>query len=306
MASQESRKSMTLKVVIFSHERPADLLNSVTHWRQLMPEFPLVVVDDRSKSLTMKRLLKRLATNGIEVWQRNERGASQLGGLYRNMEWAYKRLWSEGWRFVIFSQDDIQPVRTVDSYEVARWLEYMCAHSDVWQIDLRFSRKPFDESVTDIGWEVDREHRVAVPSLDHPYAHFADVGLVDLSKLVDLDWHFLDSEVENNTHAKQCGLRRVVALDPVVMHTPWPRIRRRGWKGHVVRFIELIMGAGTHPFEPMSSTEISILRQREPTMLASGNVWLKTKDPNVRRPYHYGGAHIPLIKRLQAVGLWPR
>jgi hypothetical protein len=270
---------------------------------RLAPNSRLIVVDDGSTSRTMTRLLSEVQNRGIEVWRRGPAQRGDMGGLYDNMQLAYQRLRSDGYRLALFSQDDIQPIREVTASEIAQWRAFFDQRPDTAQIDLRFSHDDFDQDPARLGWEVDQGNRVLFPTTG-TRVHFSAVGLFDLERLEALRWTFAESEASNDTRARALGLRRTIAGDPILMHTPWPSVRRSGRIKAAVSILDLIVGSGTHPYRPMSSEEVSFLKTRQPLTIPSGNVWLNTADHRVLRPFHYFGSHVFAVKKLQERGWW--
>src|SRR5690606_13888610 len=118
------------------------------------------------------------------------------------------------------------------------------------------------------------------------------LGLFDLRKLTDSKWVFRGSEVENNAQAGALGFRRAIAIDPVYMHTPSPVVRRTGPGARFLPLLEIVKGAGTFPYEALSSSEVQLLTSRAPTSLASANQWLRTKNPRVKRPFFYSRSQV--------------
>jgi hypothetical protein len=295
---------MTVPVVVFSYERPDGLSNALSHWRALAPSAELIVVDDHSSSPSMVQILKDASETGIRIWRTPTKRAGRLGGLYQNMEYAFRKLRSENHRFALFSQDDMQIIRPVGSEEFEHLTAVLSNRPDLAQIDLRFDyaiRDPLPESR---GWEMDAENRLLLKPKGERFAHFAAVGLFHLERLEAEGWTFRDSELENDAQAKDLGLRRASAADPAVMPTPWPSVRRKGRIGAAVSLIDPIVGAGTNPYRTMTPEEVAALRSRTPITIPTGEVWLNTVNPRVKRPFHYLGSHVWLVQQMQRVGLW--
>ena len=117
---------------------------------------------------------------------------------------------------------------------------------------------------------------------------FSDVGLFHVERLFATGFRFGNSETKNAQRARELGLRCVSCVNPVMMYTPWPRTVRRHRRRTAlfVRLNELGVGAGLHPFEPMSSAEVARLTSRPIHEYPLAEKFLRTHC-RLRKPWWY-------------------
>lgn len=271
-------------VAVFSHNRGQHLEVALASWRKYASLLSVMVFDDGSTDpLTIECL--RAAEQWAEVYYIVEERSGERGGLHANMQRALDIAAQRGYRYILFSQDDVQVVRHLEDEDAAQIVESFDCVPNVIQVSPRFvGEKRF----------LANGSRFVVD----PRNGMLDVGIVRVDRLKQINWTFSNSEMVNSFAAYDKGLRRVVMPDPFLAHAPWPNTVRNGVRGLAVRVCDKIVGAGVHRFLPMSEAEIARLRNRSRVELASAEEWLRIEG-KVLRPWGYGSSVEELRRRIR-------
>jgi hypothetical protein len=277
-----------IAVVIFSFNRPADLRATIESWKVNANWADIYIYDDDSDNKEQLDYLDFIIKNNIvkKVWKSdlsNSGDVKSRGGLYLNMQRAYQSLNEMGVEYMLFTQDDIQLVRSLSSEDVSLLTSAFQTYKNIGQIDLRFSTSSVDSKFSKRGCIVDQKIRIAIPgkNSDEVYDYFAAVGLMSIERYAGVHWLFAESEVANCIQSKKIGLYRAQCVDPFMMHTPWPTTFKRRKKNLILLFTEFIYNHGFYPYEYMSQSKIEQLLSRREDNFASAMTWLTLKNNNL-------------------------
>lgn len=202
--------------VVFSYNRPYLLDNCVRSFQKFGPGGDLLIFDDCSDDLEMKVMLEKFKRQGIWVYQSSKKENKQLGGLYFNMEQAVSIAKKRGYNYIFFIQDDLQ---------------FMWKDQLFWErVNKVFSIKKeafhYRPQFEKIIYSHDKVHRFEYqPSFNcwlNKKEYFTAVGVISIKKIIELNWRFQPSEIENNIYAKSLGCRMYVSSTPVLAHVPTP------------------------------------------------------------------------------------
>lgn len=276
--------SEQMMVAIFSHNRGEQLKITLESWRRYGSYFRLFVFDDHSTDDITINVLKD-AESFAEIIRNNNEKKAERGGLHRNMQKALLLAEGLGFRFILYTQDDVHVVRNIEEIDATHIYQAFDSIKGAVQASPRFVGEATFPPNGDM-FPVD------------PRNGMLDVGISDVSRLRAVNWQFSDSEMENSLRAYSSGLRRVFLPDPFLAHAPWPYTIRNGRRLILTRICDKIVGAGNHQFLPMNTDTIEKLRSRNRYKLAVADDWLKIHS-NVHRPWGYGASDEELIRRIK-------
>ena len=206
---------------IFSFNMGQALANCLESTARHFPSFDCAIVDDQSDDPLTIAVLNDWRARVTYFHESTEpKAGKNHGNLYINIQRMTDLALAKGYRFLFMIQDDMQFVRPFSS---ALQAEYSALfHNDsVLQIDPRFHRKMM---IVDVLPEL---NGYAFAEGDYRRS-YADVGILDLHKIRDLGWRFVESEPANKKALTAMGMLRIFPFSPMMMHVPFPKIYRGG------------------------------------------------------------------------------
>jgi hypothetical protein len=235
--------------------------------------FDLAIIDDRSEDQTTREVLRRHAASfKFSFVAEGDKAGKKHGNLYDNIQLMCDLAMEQGYEYIFLIQDDMQFVRPLDEGICRAYGELFAADEKVLQVDPRFLRKGYDYEIVD-EWRAYR-----FPEGD-PRRSYADVGILRLSTLKQIDWKFRDSEPENKRVLTELGYQRLFPFSPIMMHVPFPVSYRNG----KVRRSLLPRHRGTYEFHELSPADRDRMDRRPLSRIPYFRQYLRPKNMFVTR-----------------------
>ena len=237
--------------VAVGHGLPGLYLNTLRSVRAVLPDAPLLVVDNASPQDSLKQRLLEMARAdpAMEVVLRaqNEARNGKVGGLYQAYNLAFERAFELGAGYVHLMQADMQLLWWDD--------DVMRRAQALW------GRHPTCINIMTMALSRDRwltddlaVHPETGDTLLKNYG-LTDTGLYHLGRFRSLGASFGTTEEEYGRRALQAGLRAAVFPWPTEVQVPWPAVVRRGrQRGKEVRTAKELL------CKPLSRADLSLLK----------------------------------------------
>lgn len=271
---------MSLAVAVFSYNRADHLRNCLGSLRRHIPFAEVTVYDDRSDDPATVACLTALTERVVVPPGGPE---SRHGGLYANMQRALEDCRAE---HLVFLQDDMQVVRSVDDADLAV-LEALFAADD---------RRAFVSPTFIKGLRRRRYRRGLAPDGDArcyvardaatPLAYF-DVSIAAVDRLRASSWRFAPNERENVRQARAMFADMPVMGDPFVFYCPEVPIFRNRGRSLASRLAARVTGEAVKAFRDMTPPEVEAFRARDLARWPVAEDFLQPLDGRVGRPFVY-------------------
>lgn len=273
--------AMSIEVVIFSFNRGRLLRNCVMSVRELMPDVPITVFDDRSTDKETSAILEGFNREGLakiltpQASRDTREGCTPHGGLYENIQ-SFLDVHARS-SLALFLQDDTQIVRRFTQH-------------DRWMLDRIFSDYPQAAFIYPAFLTHDRYYSefVDLASLatvalsfsflyDYEYSGYFDICVAHISRLRNTCWQFGDELQTSLSARKRFGPMRLMR-QPFVAHLPSPPTYRNRGQTLTQRAWEWFR-AGLYPVDSLSDSNLqrlSLMKDPFPTagsFLTSKSFW---------------------------------
>ena len=169
-----------------------------------MPGFDSFVVDDDSEDPATRQVLRKWEDCTPVLEAAEGFGEKKTGGLYPNMTNALHHARSKGYKYALFTQDDMQFVRPFDSRDAALIEDYFAAHLKVIQLLVHFIKRPEpDVDLADL-WKPDaRGTSYLRTEMDsNAKSCFCAGGIFHVSRTIEAIGSFETSEAKNSARLK--------------------------------------------------------------------------------------------------------
>lgn len=257
---------------IFSYNRARHLANCLRSVYDLFPEAEVTVYDDNSPDPAVRAAIEDAGVNA----RFGRGGRGRHGGLYANMQMAFRDAVDGGYDYVLCLQDDMQLVRPfspaiLDEVKTAR-----ARFPNVATYEVRFGRGPERSRIVSPDPAPDN----AEPA---PFRDYLDVGLLDVRRLDALGWSFetdthlvVSGEQTLSMRASELGVRRARLRTPFAMHLPFPDLFRNR-----IRLPRLSgLRRRIYRFEYMSDAAMARMDARPRDQIAHWRDYLTVEDTN--------------------------
>ena len=237
--------------------------------KDLCPELKMMIIDDASTDPRTRQIIDKYSSLFREILLQDPvEKVHTRGRLGVNIQLAYNYAVKNGYEYLFLVQDDMQFVRPLNDAVFAEYSAIFEKDSSVIQVDPRFLRRVgellVDPKVSAYTYCETDDRR-----------SFADVGILSLQRLQELNWKFEKNERLNKEKAHSMGLRRIFPFTPTIMHLPYPKLFR---KGEVIRqFPWPLVKRGECAFEYMSAKDIARMDSRPIEFIPFARDILKTK-----------------------------
>jgi hypothetical protein len=260
-------------ICIFSYNMGATLQHCLTSLRDMCPGFAVAICDDNSEDPETLRVIDQNRRWLYAVTSnRAPKEGRRHGNLYRNIQAMMDFALDRGFKYLFMVQDDMQFVRPF-SANVRQQYDDIFVDESVIQIDPRFLRFA-------TGYEL-------VPGMrgyrHGPETAFADVGIVDVSRLRRLGWQMIEGERENQQALAVLGKKRIMPFTPIVMHVPFPKLFRAGKR----RIRLLPFNRGKYCFHYMTEEEIKVMDARPLHQHPYFRHFLRPKNMRLAKAMYY-------------------
>jgi glycosyltransferase involved in cell wall biosynthesis len=237
--------------VVVGHGLPGLYLNTLRSFRAVLPDAPLLVVDNASPQRRLRQELEDLAARDpameLVLRERNEGQNGKVGGLYEAYRLAFERADGLGARYVHIMQADMQ---------LLWWDEDVVKRAE----DL-FRRHPTCVNIMTAALSRDRwlagdlcTDAKTGDTLVKGYG-LTDTGLFHLARFSQLGASFETTEAEHGRRAYEAGMRVAVFAWPTEVPVPWPAVVRHGkQQGREVRTEKPLL------CQPLSSADLVSLK----------------------------------------------
>jgi hypothetical protein len=260
-AVDESSSTPSVLHVVVGYRLRTYFLNAVRSVRAAAPNDHILVIDNASPDLSLRRELRRLADADdrmrlLELAENDQRGNYKIGGLYSAYELAFEEAVSLGFDMLHLVQGDCQVLWWADEF-VARSAEIFEAHPRC--VNIRTLAPSRDSQLTG---ELDEAGIDGVVGL-RKYG-LTDTGLYHLDRWRAHSMRFGQSESEHSSRYLAEGFEVLFHPWPTDAPIPWPAVIRggvqRGKEVHTTR---------PYLLRPLSPDDVATVKK------SSGLVWLE-------------------------------
>jgi glycosyltransferase involved in cell wall biosynthesis len=288
-----------MAVYVFSYNRARLLDHSLKTTARCMSGFDTFVVDDDSDDPATQGVLRKWSDYAILLAAGEQVAEKKTGGLYLNMTRALIHARDKGYKYALFTQDDMQFVRPFDSRDVALVEDYFAAHLKVIQLLVHFIKRP--ESGVDLAdsWRLDGSGTsyLRTEMNSNAKACFCAGGIFHVSRTIEALGSFEMSEAKNSALMRAKGYYYGVSYAPLICFMPAP-ISFRGKRRSVEhRLYELLGGAGFHPVEQMSVAEVERFWNRARSIIPVAEDFLNCPTAPVPENWAAGGGDYLIVAR---------
>jgi hypothetical protein len=251
-------------ICVFSYNMGATLRLCLTSLKDMCPDFPVAIYDDNSEDPATLAVIEENRDRLYATFaNKSPKEGRRHGNLYRNIQAMMDFALDHGFTYLFMLQDDMQFVRPF-SADVRQQYAEIFVDESVIQIDPRFLRFA-------TGYEL-------VPGMrgyrHGPETAYADVGIVDVSRLHRFEWRMIEGERENQQAFAALGKKRVLPYTPIVMHVPFPKLFRAGKRR--IRFFPF--NRGKYCFHYMTDAEMKAMDSRPLSHPPYFRAFLKPKN----------------------------
>ena len=294
---------MNLSVYLFSYNRGRQLKNCIRSIEICAPALPTTIIDDNSTDPNTQEVLAKLTGKYriIQPGACRNMNVSKYGGLYANMNLALREAASQGVRYALFIQDDMQFVRPFEAVDSSNLEVYFSSNLKNFELHTCFMKQEYIQ--------YDRQHsvldetRVAYHRLNKAVPgnkHFSDVGVFHIERTREILNAFETGELANEELAKRRGARLGFYAFPFMMWLPFPESFRGKQRNLLHRAMETLGGSGFYPVKYMTDDEVKRLFDRDLRCLPVAEKLLVSPDaPSAHYWSTAGGA-----ANTRARGYW--
>ncbi|AXJ01721.1 hypothetical protein CYPRO_2479 [Cyclonatronum proteinivorum] len=295
-----------LYIAVMSYEMGILLRNCLTSIEKHAPGIALAIYDDGSRGPETKEVLDEYASK-IPVYVNNWRdgqsadplgGHIKVGGLWTNMQRAFRHARAAGFSYIMFVQDDMQVVGPLDDTFFAEHRAIWADRPDIVQIRISYYRNPLVDPTHD-----PVRNRICASGryyMAEPVPQGLNAtGIVSIDRLHRAGYAWEKGEHLNNRKSAAQGMYSVFPKTPLIPQLPYPPVvkdrlpRFKRWLNHISDMIFLV---GFHPYADLSPAQISALRNRDPEERPVGEVFLTPRKPvKLYRPWCYENSYAHLM-----------
>lgn len=297
--SEASQDTPRLAVYIFSYNRALHLDNSIKTSLRCLPHHPCIVVDDNSDDDDTLDVLRKWS-NRIEILSSSDViGENKTGGLYPNMTRALDHAVSRDFEYALFTQDDLQFIRSIEPEDFNVVKSYFHEHPKAIQYLVHFIKKPDDGTPISELWFLN-DSKTAYLRTSQNYnnkGNFCAGGIFDVKRTKQIVDHFEMSERENSIRMNEIGVYYGFAVYPLASFLPAP-ISYRGKKRSLLhQFYEYLGGAGFHPVRVMTQSESEAFLSRAPEVIPFAEDFLECPTAPAPENWAAGGGPYLVVAR---------
>ncbi len=293
---------MDIAAAVFSYNRRNCVKNCLESlWRCMPDTVPLRLFDDGSTEEGACAYLRQLEQDYPGLVELNSgTDSGRHGGLYANMQKALA--WAPS-RYLLFLQDDVQMVRTLE-------------RRDVRELDLFFSTSTGAAFVNPVFLKghrrssIVRQVRVqkkfqgyyhSIPEVLKPRPvsmYYCDVVIAHVERLRAVGWQFQETETANAELARSHFSKMLQMAHPFVMHVPEVPVFRGRKATLGSRLASRRVGSDVKAFHYMTEEEVAGMRARDIVRLPFAEDFLTTQNGAVRRPFRYNAVSTFWVTRV--------
>jgi len=239
-----------LMIFVFSYNRGRALQNCISTIAALNPTLQIIVIDDNSDDLYTRHVLSIINStpNCKVITKINDFLLKKVGGLPVNMDFAIEYANKLGKKYVIFIQDDMQFVRSINSLDIDIF-------DDTFSRDIR-SMQIFTCFINSVNlkWTVKLGQQKIIPTIyrredfdsGSGYKKFSAVGLFHVERTTQMVSSFKSEKLMNETFSTiESDL--LFYRFPFMHWTPFPESHRDRGKSFIHILLEKLSKSGVHP-----------------------------------------------------------
>lgn len=267
-------------ICVFSYNMGATLDRCLTSIAAMCPGFPVVLIDDQSEDPETRAAIERHRGNLQQVFHSTEvKNGKKHGNLYLNIQRMCAYALENGYQFLFMVQDDMQVVRPLSPEILDSYGRIFASDEMVLQVDPRFLRERRAYRRNKGMYEIDRELGAYFFPVGDYRRSYADVGILRLSTIRDLNWTFVEGETTIKKQFSERGYKRAFPFAPITMHVPFPRTYRNGVRKTSI----LLRNRGTYSFQEMTAEEQAAMDRRPIEALPFFRDFLRPKNMRLSR-----------------------
>ncbi|MCS3904379.1 glycosyltransferase involved in cell wall biosynthesis [Methylohalomonas lacus] len=288
----------TLTIYVFSYNRVQFLYNCLRSIEYCAPDFRIVIIDDNSTDAATINYLQTISTKYEVIYSSViDNYEPKVGGLYNNMEMVFRLAYENNQKYVLFIQDDMQIVRSIDREDLQSIDHFFSENENSFQLNSCFMKlKDQKEDPYYLQLDESAESYICTDSRHTKPRWFLATGVFNVNRYHALYGALERTESENNYKCRERGLVMGIAKQPFMMWLPFPRSYRKRKRSLLHNLIEYIGGTGFYPIEYLNNKFPSKTDNRMPVAEAY------LTAPNIGRCLHWsteGG-----VPSLLARGGW--
>lgn len=256
-------------IAVFSFNMGSTLDNCLEYLDRFCPGVDVVLIDDAStEPMTLKTIEKWRPRLIDAIFNLTPKTGQKHGNLYANISAMCTYATDRGYKYLFMLQDDMQFVRPLTDAVLSEYQSLFDSSERVLQISTCFLRRGKYEVLPSV-----KAYKNFGPS------SYADVGILDLSRLKESSWAFQDSERANRDGLHALGYTRLLSFTPVVMHVPFPERYRNG----KLKSSMFLRNRGKYGWHPMSDEEIVEMDSRDVSVFPTFRKFLRVRNMVVSR-----------------------
>jgi hypothetical protein len=214
--------------------------------------FDIALAEDQSDDPeTLKVVEKYLSMFSYVYSPKNPKNGERHGHLYENIQKMCRYAISKGYKYIFLVQDDMQFVRPFDN-RICKEYNEIFNFNNVIQVDPRFLRHAG-------AIDIREDMRAYSFSPNDDRRSYADVGILNLDIIKEINWKFFSSERENKIALSKLGYLRIFPFTPIIMHVPFPTKYSKGRK----RIRLFPIKRGIYTYRDMTEQEIKNMDERD-------------------------------------------
>lgn len=296
---EEIRGKPNLAVYIFSYNRACHLDWSIETSLKCLPKHRCIVVDDNSDDPQTLDVLKKWGDKIEVLPARNVEGEVKTGGLYPNMTRALDHAIEERIDYALFTQDDVQFIRSMEAKDYALMTTYFGENPKVIQYLVHFIKRPMDDTDLAEMWSLNTSKSAYFRTQRNSTekGNFCAGGIFDVKRTKEIIGRFEMSERENSRRMSEAGVYYGFSPYPLACNLPAP-ISYRGKKRALEhRFYEFLGGAGFHPIQVLSPSETRDFLSRDPEEIPLSEHLLECPTAPAPENWAAGGGSYLVVAR---------
>lgn len=261
-----------LLIAVFSYNMGVTLENCLSSIADLCPGFDVVVMDDASGDPVTQAVLARWRPRLKGVFTNtSSKDGKRHGNLYANIRQMCDYARTNGYRYLMMLQDDMQFVRPLSQDVLDQYQRIFDANPKVLQVDPRFLRRGEFEVLPAL-----RAYRYDSST------SYADVGVTDLERLAESGVEIGEGERANKQAFADKGYQRYFPFTPVAMHVPFPQRYRNG----KLKRSLLLWNRGKYGYHPMTPAEMKAMDARDLTVYPHFRRFLRVRNMILGRIFY--------------------
>lgn len=278
----------TLRIYVFSYNRPEFLNNCVKSMTRLAPDFALTIVDDNSDEPRTRRLIDDLSRSHNVIHPPETTGPQtyKTGGLYPNKNLALEDAARTGATYAFFVHHDMQLVRPIRSGDLAcfdRFFEVNTRSMELQVCFMKLQLRQWDEQHARL--DESNTAYLRSPSDARGHKFFSGSGVFNVERTKNMLGEIRLGEKANEAAARELNARMGFYAWPFLMWLPFPVSYRGKARSIPLRTLEYIGGGGFHPINDMSTARETAFLNRSLTIQPVAERYLEC--PGVPRQARY-------------------